>query len=98
MYEREREQCQGPPTPSLEDGGEGCPGARTMTKRRLAAYIDALADGKHPDSFDADPDDVDVLRTAISLRSARPGDSLPDDGFVNRLYEELANEADPQVV
>jgi len=57
-----------------------------------------LADGKRPDSFDVDPDDVDVLRTAISLRSARPGDALPDDGFVDRLYEELAEEASPRVV
>jgi hypothetical protein len=69
-----------------------------MTKRRLAAYIDALADGKRPDSFDADPEDVEVLRTAISLRSTRPGDSTPDDQFVDRLYEELADETDPQVV
>jgi hypothetical protein len=69
-----------------------------MTKHRLAAYLDALADGKRPDSFDVDPEDVDVLRTAISLRSARPGDAVPDDGFVDRLYEELAEEANPQVV
>ena len=69
-----------------------------MTKHRLAAYLDALADGKRPDSFDVDPEDVDVLRTAISLRAARPGDAVPDDGFVDRLYEELAEEANPQVV
>ncbi len=69
-----------------------------MTKRRLAAYIDSIANGERPDGFEADPEDADVLRTAISLRSARPGDSLPDDGFVDRLYEELAEEADPQVV
>jgi hypothetical protein len=69
-----------------------------MTKRRLAAYLDALADGKRPDSFDVDPEDVDVLRTAITLRSARQGDARPDDGFVDRLYEELAEEANPQVV
>jgi len=69
-----------------------------MTKRRLDAYIDALADGKRPDGFEADPEDADVLRTAISLRSARPGDALPDDGFVDRLYEELVDEADPRVV
>jgi hypothetical protein len=69
-----------------------------MTKHRLAAYLDALADGKRPDSFDVDPEDVDVLRTAISIRAARPGDAVPDDGFVDRLYEELAEEANPQVV
>ena len=69
-----------------------------MTKRRLDAYIDALADGKRPDSFDADPEDVEVLRTAISLRSARPGEGVPDDGFVGQLYEELAEQADRRIV
>jgi hypothetical protein len=69
-----------------------------MTKRRLEAYLDALADGKRPDPFDADPSDVDVLRTAISLRSARPGDGVPDDGFVDQLYEELAEQANPRIV
>ena len=69
-----------------------------MTKRRLAAYIDSIANGERPDGFEADPEDADVLRAVISLRSARPGDSLPDDGFVDRLYEELAEEADPRVV
>jgi hypothetical protein len=69
-----------------------------MMKRRLTAYIDALADGKRPDPFHADVEDVDVLRTAISLRSARPGDSAPGDEFVDRLYEELADESDPKVV
>src|SRR6202050_2710415 len=69
-----------------------------MTKRRLVSYLAALAGGRRPDSFDAVPEDADVLRTAIALRSARPGDSLPDDGFVDRLYEELADGANPQVI
>jgi hypothetical protein len=69
-----------------------------MTKRRLDSYIDALADGKRPDSFDADPEDIELLRAAISLRAARPGDTLPDDGFVDRLYQELAGQADHRVV
>jgi len=69
-----------------------------MTKRRLASYLDALADGRRPDSFDADPEEAELLRTAIALRSARPGDERPDDKFVDRLYEELADETDPRVV
>jgi hypothetical protein len=69
-----------------------------VTKRRLQSYVDALADGKRPDSFEAEPEDVAVLRTAISLRSARPGEMLPDDEFVDRLHEELAERADPRVV
>ena len=69
-----------------------------MTGRRLDSYIDALTDGNRPEGFDADPEDADVLRTAISLRSARPGDAAPDDGFVDRLFQELAEEANPRVV
>jgi hypothetical protein len=69
-----------------------------VTKRRLQSYIDALADGKRPDPFDAEQEDVAVLRTAITLRSARPGEMLPDDEFVDRLHEELAAQADPRVV
>jgi hypothetical protein len=69
-----------------------------MTRRRLTAHVDALADGKRPDSFDADPEDADVLRAAIYLRSARPGDSVPDQQFVDRLYQELADQSDPKVV
>jgi len=69
-----------------------------MRKRRLDSYTNALADGERPDSFDADPEDIEVLRTAIALRAARPGDSVPDEGFVNRLHEELVEQADPRVV
>ena len=69
-----------------------------MTKRRLASYLDALAGGRRPEPFDPNPEDADVLRTAITLRSARPGDSLPDDNFVDRLYEELADEANAEVI
>jgi len=69
-----------------------------MTKRRLDSYIDALADGKRPGSFDADPGEIEELRMAISLRAARPGDALPDEGFVDRLHQELAEQADHRVL
>ena len=32
-----------------------------MTKRRLDSYIDALADGRRPESFDADPEEIELL-------------------------------------
>ena len=83
---------------ALRMAAEDRTGAGTMTNRRLAAYVDALADGKRPDAFDADPEDTDVFHTAISLRSARPGDAIPDPQFVVRLHKELAREAEPQVV
>jgi hypothetical protein len=64
-----------------------------MTNRRLVAFIDALAAGRRPGHFKADPDDVDVLRTAIALRAARPGDDIPDEAFVSDLFTKLTDEA-----
>jgi hypothetical protein len=66
-----------------------------MTNRRLSAFIDALVSGRRPGRFSAGPDDVEVLRTAIALRAARPGDAKPDEEFVSGLYEELASQARP---
>jgi hypothetical protein len=64
-----------------------------VTDRRLSSFIDALAAGRRPRSFRAGPEDVGVLRTAIDLRAARPGDAVPDEQFVSNLYEELAEQA-----
>jgi hypothetical protein len=68
-----------------------------MTSRRLSSFIDALAAGRRPGRFEATPEDVEVLRTAIALRAARPGDAIPDEAFVSGLYEELADQASPPV-
>lgn len=69
-----------------------------MTRRRVAAYIDALAEGRRPGELDADPEDLDILRTAIELRATRPGDSVPDEAFVSGLYEQLNEQAGSGVV
>ena len=61
-----------------------------MTTRRLSAFIDALAAGRRPRSFQADPEDTETLRTAIALRAARPGDAAPDEKFVAELRDQLA--------
>ncbi|HWF15937.1 MAG TPA: hypothetical protein VG244_07145 [Acidimicrobiales bacterium] len=63
-----------------------------MTGRRLTAFIDALVSGRRPDSYRADPEDVEVLGAAIALRAARPGDAVPDDAFVAELYQSLGEE------
>jgi hypothetical protein len=63
-----------------------------VTSRRLTAFIDALAAGRRPAPYRADPEDAEVLRAAITLRAARPGDAAPDDAFVAELYESLADE------
>jgi hypothetical protein len=69
-----------------------------MTDRRLSNFIDALAAGRRPEDFQVDPADVEVVRAAITLRAARPGDAAPDEEFVSGLFEELAQQANPRVV
>jgi hypothetical protein len=64
-----------------------------VTARRLTEFLDALAAGRRPASFHADPEDAEVLRAAIALRAARPGDAAPDDAFVAELYERLVDES-----
>jgi hypothetical protein len=65
-----------------------------MTNRRLFAFIDALVEGRRPKDFDATPEDIGVMRAAVDLRAARPGDDLPDPAFVSSLYDELSQRAD----
>lgn len=67
-----------------------------MTDRRLFKYIDALIAGRRPPEFQADPEDLEVLRAAIALREARPGDAIPNDQFVSDLYEKLADQEGSQ--
>ena len=69
-----------------------------MSDRRLFSFIDALVAGRRPEAFKADPEDVEVLRTAIELRAARPGDAIPDEQFVSDLYQSLAEQADSSPV
>jgi hypothetical protein len=64
----------------------------------MFAYIDALAAGRRPRDFRPRPQDAAVLRTAIELRAARPGQAAPDEQFVSRLYEELAEQQQNRVI
>jgi cytochrome b6-f complex iron-sulfur subunit len=60
-----------------------------MTNRRLSSFLDALAEGRRPHGYRAEPEDAEVLRTAIALRAARPGDATPDPEFVSTLRAQL---------
>jgi hypothetical protein len=68
-----------------------------MTTRRTSALIDAIADGQRPrwGRSQLEHDDVAVVRTAIELRAARPGDSIPNEDFVAGLRQQLAEELAP---
>jgi hypothetical protein len=63
-----------------------------MTTRQLRGYLDALATGKRPRGYPASAEDGAVVRAAIALRSARPGDDAPREEFVTGLFERLSAE------
>jgi hypothetical protein len=67
-----------------------------MTRRRLSAFVDAIAAGRRPKRFRAQPDDAEMLRTAIALRAARPGESAPTEAFVDGLFQRLSDQANLQ--
>ena len=64
-----------------------------MSRRKLSAFLDALAAGRRPRGFRASPHDAAILRTAIELQAARPDQAGPDPQFVSRLHHELADQA-----
>jgi hypothetical protein len=69
-----------------------------VTGRRLSAFVDALASGRRPKRFRAGPADAEVLRTAVTLRAARPGEAAPTEAFVEGLYQQLTEQASPEPV
>ena len=67
-----------------------------MTSRKLSAFIDAIASGRRPKRFRADAEDVEVLRAAVELRAARPGDAEPTAAFTEGLFRRLSEQAKRQ--
>ncbi len=56
---------------------------------RIAAFVDDLIRNRRPCRFDASPEEMDALRAAAELTSARPGADLPDRDFIDRLGRQL---------
>jgi hypothetical protein len=69
-----------------------------VNTHHLSGLVAALASGRPWRKVDVDPEDVGVLRTAIDLRAARPGDAYPDTEFVSGLYKSLKDQLDSSVV
>lgn len=63
----------------------------------MSASLDALVAGRRPRGFRPGPEDAAVLRTAIELRAARPAQAGPDEEFVSRLFDELADQQQNRV-
>ncbi|MFI6048682.1 ubiquinol-cytochrome c reductase iron-sulfur subunit [Streptomyces violascens] len=63
-----------------------------MGSDALWRYVEALLRSGRPRPFRTRPQDTDVLRTAITLRAARPGSDVPGEEFVGALHARLARE------
>jgi len=61
-----------------------------MNHRRVASFVDDVLSDRRPRRFKASPVDADVLRVAIAMRAARPGEGVPEERFVAHLRQELA--------
>jgi nitrite reductase/ring-hydroxylating ferredoxin subunit len=61
-----------------------------MNTRRLRRYVEDLLRGRRPRPFPVDGDEAADLRTAITLRAARPGSGAPSEEFVTGLHRRLA--------
>lgn len=61
----------------------------SLPERRITAFVDAILKNRRPPRFTVDGDEAEVLRTAVSLRTAAPGADLPDPRFVEALGSRL---------
>jgi cytochrome b6-f complex iron-sulfur subunit len=62
---------------------------------RIAAFVDDLIHNRRPRRFEASAEEMQALRGATALRSARPGADLPDGAFVERLGRQLRSQMEP---
>jgi hypothetical protein len=67
-----------------------------MTIRDMRRFIDDLLHQRRGRRTNIAPEHDAELRTAILLRSARPGAGAPREEFVTELHERLANELNPE--
>jgi hypothetical protein len=61
-----------------------------MKHRRVSSFIDDVLANRRPRRFRASVADAEILRTAITMQAARPGEGAPEPQFVNDLRKELA--------
>jgi hypothetical protein len=63
-----------------------------MNSRRVASFIDDVLADRRPRRFKAGRVDANVVRAAIAMRAARPGEEVPEERFVADLRQQLASE------
>ena len=64
-----------------------------MKQRRVSSFIDDVLSNRRPRHFTASVADAEILRTAITMQAARPGEGQPEPQFVDNLRKELALQA-----
>lgn len=65
-----------------------------MNARGLRRYLDDLAAGRRPRSFEPDDFEAEQIRTAIDLQTAREGADEPRPEFLADLHSRLAAQLD----
>ena len=63
---------------------------RAMKHRRVSSFIDDVLANRRPRRFRASDADTEILRTAIRMQAARPGECGPDQQFVDNLRKGVA--------
>jgi cytochrome b6-f complex iron-sulfur subunit len=63
-------------------------------ERRLARFVEDVLRNRRPRRFRASAEELEAMRAAAEMRSARPGADLPDPAFVDRLGRRLRRDLD----
>ncbi len=61
---------------------------------RVARFVDDLLHGRRPRRFDASADEVEAMKAAAGLASARVGADLPSKAALDRIHGKLAARLD----
>jgi len=65
---------------------------------RIAAFVEDLIHNRRPSRFKGSAEEMDALRAAAGLTSARPGADLPNRDFIDRLGRQLRSQMEPPPV
>lgn len=63
---------------------------------RIASFVDDLLHGRRPRRFKAAAGEMEALKAAAELLSARPGADLPQSVFVDRLRHQIQARMEPR--
>src|ERR1700682_2264315 len=65
---------------------------------RVARFVDDLLHGRRPRRFNASPEELDAMKAASTMVSARVGADLPDRAALDRIHGKLSAALDESPV